>query len=142
MGPAGTGGTGEGPSIDRELWEISVPCTALNIGMRGEVERAKTVDVTEGRVTGKRVEVGGWGERVAGKAEVVRRVEMAVVGSVGGRVVVVVDGIKCWVVTIVGVTWAVGADVVCLPIGRMLAVGVVVTVGLTAAVGAVDWEVA
>lgn len=27
-----------------------------------------------------------------------------------------------------------------MPIGRMLAVGVVVTVGLTAAVGAVDWE--
>jgi hypothetical protein len=44
------------------------------------------------------------------------------------------------VVTIVGVTWAVGADVVWIPIGRMLAVGVVVTVGLTAAVGAVDCE--
>ena len=43
-------------------------------------------------------------------------------------------------VTIVGVTCAVGADVVWIPIGRMLAVGVVVTVGLTAAVGAVDWE--
>lgn len=27
-----------------------------------------------------------------------------------------------------------------MPIGRMLAVGVVVTVGLTAAVGAVDWD--
>lgn len=37
----------------------------------------------------------------------------------------------------VGVTCAVGADVVWMPMGRMLAVGVVVTVGLTAAVGAV-----
>lgn len=38
-----------------------------------------------------------------------------------------------------GVTWAVGAQVVVwIAIGRMLAVGVVVTVGLTAAVGAVD----
>lgn len=40
----------------------------------------------------------------------------------------------------VGVTRAVGAEVVCMPIGRMLAVGVVVTVGLTAAVGALDRE--
>ena len=38
----------------------------------------------------------------------------------------------------VGVTWAVGALVtVWIPIGRILAVGVVVTVGFTAAVGAV-----
>lgn len=51
-----------------------------------------------------------------------------------------VEGIRCWVVTIVGVTRAVGAEVVWMPIGRMLAVGVVVTVGFTAAVGAVDWE--
>ncbi len=40
----------------------------------------------------------------------------------------------------VGVTWAVGAEVVWMPMGLMLAVGVAVTVGLTAAVGAVDWE--
>ena len=38
--------------------------------------------------------------------------------------------------TMVGVTMAVGAEVVWMPMGRMLAVGVVVTVGLTAAVGA------
>jgi len=40
----------------------------------------------------------------------------------------------------VGVTWAVGAEVVWMPMGLMLAVGVVVTVGLTVAVGATDWE--
>ena len=54
--------------------------------------------------------------------------------------VTVVEGMRCWVVTIVGVTWAVGAEVAGIAIGRMLAVGVVVTVGLTAAVGAVDWD--
>ena len=42
------------------------------------------------------------------------------------------------VVTCVGVTCAVGVVVVCRGIGRILAVGVVVTVGLTAAVGAIE----
>lgn len=55
-----------------------------------------------------------------------------------GSCVTDVEEIRCWEDTIVGVTCAVGAEVVWIPIGRMLAVGVVVTVGLTAAVGAVD----
>ena len=55
--------------------------------------------------------------------------------------VVVVEAGTCCKVTMVGVTWAVGALVVWIAIGRILAVGVVVTVGFTAAVGAVDWEV-
>ena len=58
--------------------------------------------------------------------------------SVLGRGTDDVDGIRCCVVIMVGVTRAMGAEVVWMPIGRILAVGVVVTVGLTAAVGAVD----
>lgn len=71
---------------DRELWDISVPCTALSSGMRGEVERAKTVEVTEGRE-----EVVGRGE---GKAEVVRREERTG-GRAEGRMEVVVEGMRC-----------------------------------------------
>jgi hypothetical protein len=66
--------------------------------MTGEVERAKTVEVTEGRVTGmeeRREEVGGWGEREEGNAEEVRREERLDVDRVEGRVVVEVEGIMC-----------------------------------------------
>lgn len=73
---------------DSELWDISVPCTALISGMRGEVERAKTVEVTEGR--GERREAG----RAEGNAEVVRR-EERVVGTADGRAEVVVEGMRC-----------------------------------------------
>lgn len=93
--------------------DISEPCTLPDSTTRGEVERAKG--------TGTAAAV------VAALAAATPPPEVEVV--------------KCWLLTMVGVTRAVGAEVVVwMPIGRMLAVGVVVTVGLTAAVGAVDWE--
>ena len=125
---AAAGGKREAAASEAVLWEISVPCTAAaaaaaaeaaavaapSMGTRGDVERTNTVAAM--------VLVGGRG---------------VVVGR-GEEVVVVVEGMRCCVVSMVGVTWAVGAEVVWMPMGRMLAVGVVVTVGLTAAVGAVD----
>ena len=86
-----------GGASEVELWDTSVPCSTLRGGTRGELDRTKTVAAivvaleasVEGRVVGREGRVGGGG-RVEGRRD--------------GRVDAVVEGIRCWVVTIVGVT--------------------------------------
>lgn len=99
VGP-GPGGTRDPSDEDRELWDISGPCTALSSGTRGEVERAKTVEVTKGRETGgteeRRVDGVGCGERAEGRVDVVRREDpRAADWRVEGRVDVAVEGMRC-----------------------------------------------
>lgn len=101
----GRGAGGRRDPSEGELWDISVPCTALSNGMSGEVERTKTVaamvevlEVTEeraeraaGRVEGKDERTGGWveGREENPMARVVGR------GRAEERAEAVVEGMRC-----------------------------------------------